>query len=92
MHNQHLINIHQIKKFAKDNGGYLIMHGKPDITIPIARSRKDDFLNFLKFRGIVIWKNSLYQQNQNQTQTYHIHIYNGYSPYPQLYLLIIYTN
>lgn len=54
VHNQHLINVHQIKKIAKDYGGYLIMQGKPEVTIPIARSRKDDFLNFLKFRGIVI--------------------------------------
>jgi two-component system LytT family response regulator len=53
VHNKHLINIYHIKKISKTQGGYLVMHGKPDVTIPIARSRKDDFLNFLKFKGIV---------------------------------------
>lgn len=54
VHNQHLINIYQIKKFAKDCGGYLVMQGNPEVNIPIARSHKDDFLYFLKCRGIVI--------------------------------------
>jgi two-component system, LytTR family, response regulator len=54
VHNQHLININHIKRFVKDNGGYLIMDDNPCLTIPIARARKDDFVSFLKLRGIII--------------------------------------
>jgi two-component system LytT family response regulator len=54
IHNQHLININHIKRYVKDNGGYLIMDDKSGTTIPIARSRKDDFSVFLKSKGIIL--------------------------------------
>jgi two-component system LytT family response regulator len=54
IHNQHIVNINHIKKFAKDNGSYLVLDVNPRETIPVARSRKDDFVNFLRSKGIVI--------------------------------------
>lgn len=54
IHNQHIVNINFIKKFVKHDGGYLIMDDKSGIAIPIARARKDDFLNFLQYHGIIL--------------------------------------
>lgn len=48
VHNKHIININHIKKFVKETGGYLLMNDNSGITIPVARARKDDFLNFLR--------------------------------------------
>jgi two-component system LytT family response regulator len=53
VHNQHLINTNHIRKYVKDNGGYLIMDDNSGKSIPIARARKEDFLNYLKSRRIV---------------------------------------
>ncbi|MBN2520594.1 MAG: response regulator [Bacteroidales bacterium] len=54
VHNQHLINVNHIKRFVKDNGGYLIMDDNSYQTIPLARARKDDFVIFLRQKGIII--------------------------------------
>lgn len=54
VHNRHIVNINRIKKFAKDNGSYLIMDDHSGDTIPVARSQKDDFLSFLRQKGMII--------------------------------------
>ena len=54
VHNQHIVNINYIKKFAKDNGSYLVLDVNPRETIPVARARKDDFINFLRLKGIML--------------------------------------
>jgi two-component system, LytTR family, response regulator len=54
VHNQHIVNINYIKKFAKDNGSYLVLDVNPREMIPVARSRKDDFMGFLRSKGIII--------------------------------------
>lgn len=54
VHNQHIVNINYIKQFAKDNGSYLVLNGNPRETIPVARARKDDFISFLRLKGIII--------------------------------------
>lgn len=54
IHNQHIVNINHIKKFAKDNGSYLVLDVNPRETIPVARSRKDDFVSFLRSKGIIV--------------------------------------
>lgn len=53
VHNQHLVNINHIRKYVKDDGGYLIMDNSCE-TIPIARSRREDFLSYLKNKGITL--------------------------------------
>jgi two-component system LytT family response regulator len=54
VHNQHIVNVNHIKKYIKNNGGYLIMDDNTDTMIPIARARKENFLNHLKLRGIIL--------------------------------------
>lgn len=54
VHNQHLININYIKRFVKDGSAYLVMDDGLGTTIPVARNRKEDFLNFLRQKGVVI--------------------------------------
>jgi two-component system, LytTR family, response regulator len=41
-HKSYIINLHEINKFIKSDGGYLIMENGDNI--PIAIRRKDDFL------------------------------------------------
>lgn len=41
VHNSFLINIDQIKKFVRGDGGYIIMNDGDEITI--ARSRREEF-------------------------------------------------
>lgn len=54
VHNQHLININHINKYVRNNGGYLVMDDNSGGSIPVARARKDDFLNFLRSKGIIL--------------------------------------
>jgi two-component system LytT family response regulator len=54
IHNQHLININHIKKYVKEDGGYIIMDDNSNNTIPLARARKEDFIDFLRRRGIIL--------------------------------------
>ena len=52
IHNQHLVNVNHIKKYIKCDGGYLTMDDGS--TIPVARNRRDDFINYLQSRGIML--------------------------------------
>lgn len=54
IHNKHIININHIKRYVKEDGGYLIMDDKSRVTIPIARNRKEEFINFLKSKEIIL--------------------------------------
>jgi two-component system LytT family response regulator len=54
VHNKHIVNTNHIKKYVREDGGYLIMNDKSKVTIPIARNRKEDFTNFLRQRGIIL--------------------------------------
>jgi two-component system LytT family response regulator len=54
IHNRHIVNINHIKKFAKDSGSYMVMDDHTGETIPVARSYKDDFISFLRSKGIML--------------------------------------
>lgn len=54
VHNQHIINVNHLKKIIKNNGGFVIMDDNTEEQIPIARARKEDFLKYLKEKGIII--------------------------------------
>ena len=54
VHNQHIVNVNHIKKYVKDDGGYLVMDDKSGVSIPIARARKEEFLNYLQSKGIIL--------------------------------------
>jgi two-component system LytT family response regulator len=54
IHNQHIINVNHIKKIVKSNGGYVLMDDNTNELLPIARARKEEFLNYLKFKGIIL--------------------------------------
>jgi two-component system LytT family response regulator len=41
IHNSHLVNLNQIKKFVRGDGGYVIMNDGTQITI--ARARREEF-------------------------------------------------
>jgi two-component system LytT family response regulator len=53
VHNKHIVNINHIKKYIKDDSGFLIMDDKSDVPIPIARARKEEFLSYLQSKGII---------------------------------------
>ena len=52
-HNKHIVNIYLIKKYIKSDGGYLIMDDNTCAIVPVARARKEDFLQHLKSKGIL---------------------------------------
>ncbi len=54
VHNQHLVNINHIVKYVRYDGGYLVMADHSGESIPVARSRKDDFMGFLRSKGIIL--------------------------------------
>ncbi len=54
IHNKHIINTNHIKRYIKEDGGYLIMDDSSKVTIPIARNRKEDFHRFLRLKGIIL--------------------------------------
>ena len=54
VHNKHIVNTNHIKRYVREDGGYLIMNDKSKVTIPIARNRKEDFLNYLRSKGIIL--------------------------------------
>lgn len=45
VHNSFLINLKEVKKFVKSDGGYMIMNNND--TVSISRSKKDDFLEVM---------------------------------------------
>jgi len=47
-HQSHLVNLSYVKKILREDGGYLLMEGNS--KIPIARSKKEEFLNLVKDR------------------------------------------
>jgi two-component system, LytTR family, response regulator len=53
IHNQHIINVNHLKRIIRNNGGYVLMDDNINEWIPIARARKEDFLNYLKEKNII---------------------------------------
>jgi len=53
VHNKHIVNINHIKRYVREDGGYLIMNDKSKVTVPIARNRKEDFILFLRKKEII---------------------------------------
>lgn len=49
IHNQHIININFLSKIIKTNCSYALMEDNTNELLPIARSRKKEFFNFLKY-------------------------------------------
>ena len=47
VHNSHIINLHEVKKYVRGEGGHVVMSN--DAVVPVSRSRKDDFLNVIGF-------------------------------------------
>jgi len=45
VHNSFLINLKEVKKYVKSDGGYIIMNN--DDTVSISRSKKDDFIQVM---------------------------------------------
>lgn len=54
IHNQHIINVTHLKKIIKNNGGFVMMDDDSNEMIPIARARKEDFMSYLKIKGIIL--------------------------------------
>ncbi|MDD3522329.1 MAG: LytTR family DNA-binding domain-containing protein [Bacteroidales bacterium] len=54
VHNQHLINIKFIKRLVLDSGCAVIMDDPERSVIPVARSRRDQFVAYLRDYGIMI--------------------------------------
>ena len=50
VHVSHLINLDFVKKFIREDGGYVIMENGDQV--PIARRRKEEFLEVLKGRSV----------------------------------------
>jgi len=46
IHNSHIINTEHLNKYIKGDGGYVVMSDKS--TVPVSRSRKDDFISRLE--------------------------------------------
>jgi len=53
VHNQYMVNINYIKMFVKKECAYLTIDHYGE-TVPVARNRKDDFIQFLKTKGMVL--------------------------------------
>jgi two-component system, LytTR family, response regulator len=45
VHNSHIINLLQVVKYVRGEGGHLVMSN--DAVVPVSRSRKDDFLKII---------------------------------------------
>ncbi|MEO1260006.1 MAG: LytTR family DNA-binding domain-containing protein [Bacteroidota bacterium] len=50
VHVSHLVNLNFVKKYVREDGGYLIMENGQQV--PIARRRKDEFLEILRGRSL----------------------------------------
>lgn len=46
VHQSHIINTAKVKKYVKDDGGYVVM--SDNTKIPISRRRKEEFMNAIK--------------------------------------------
>jgi two-component system LytT family response regulator len=49
VHNSYIVNIKEIKKYVRGEGGYVIM--SDDASVNVARSRKDELLKRFKTSG-----------------------------------------
>jgi len=45
IHNSYLINLKEVKKYIKADGGYIIMNNND--TVSISRSKKEDFIQIM---------------------------------------------
>jgi len=54
VHNQHLVNIKYIKRLVLDSGCAVIMDDDERSVVPVARSRRDQFVSYLRDCGIMI--------------------------------------
>ncbi len=43
LHNSHIINLNDVAKFIRSDGGYVIM--SDGSSVPVSRARKDEFLH-----------------------------------------------
>lgn len=46
VHHSHLINLNDVKKYVKGNGGYVVMDN--EVQVPVSRSRKDALMDLFK--------------------------------------------
>src|SRR5690606_13802087 len=46
VHNSYLINLKEVKKYVKSDGGYIVMNN--DDIVSISRNKKDEFLNAMQ--------------------------------------------
>lgn len=46
VHNSYIVNVKEVKKYVRGEGGYVIMND--DTSVNVSRSRKDDFLKLFK--------------------------------------------
>ncbi|KXO00065.1 response regulator [Aequorivita aquimaris] len=47
VHNSYLINLNEVRKYVKADGGYILMNNGE--TVSISRSKKEDFFKIMKF-------------------------------------------
>ena len=47
VHNSYLVNLNHVEKYIRSDGGYIVMKSKA--TIPVSRSKKDDFFKSLGY-------------------------------------------
>lgn len=53
VHNQYMVNINYIKRFVKIENSYLVVEHFQE-HVPVARSSKNDFIRFLRIKGMVL--------------------------------------
>lgn len=53
VHNRYMVNINYIKRFVKIENSYLVMEHFQE-HVPVARGSKNDFVRFLKTKGMVL--------------------------------------
>jgi two-component system LytT family response regulator len=46
IHNSHIVNLKQVSQYVRGEGGHVIM--TTGETVPVSRSRKDDFLKTIE--------------------------------------------
>ncbi len=54
VHNQHLVNIHYIKRMVHGKSCVIVMDDNKKSVVPVARARRDDFFHYLRNNGILI--------------------------------------
>lgn len=52
VHNRYMVNINYIKRFVRTENSFLVMEHFQE-HVPVARSSKNDFISFLKTKGMV---------------------------------------